>query len=491
MATRRKHLDLRRQGSFSRLQRLPSVVDNWFYTDERLHDAIEDFAKTHCHLSPNFAPVALGAGDARQALATSPSETDEHDHQVQILMQQFVDGVIDKHLTEFREQHNVDEREFEAILRLSFEEESEGKHFYRWAQVSTVNSFLVLMRAAYASYASTGSGQSHEHASPRPATFALLSFLQSQSMDARNLHRRKTLLRPLLNRWCPETFQAILELLQSSSKEFPSQLDVPRKKNLARWKNRLSTPVLGPDGVYGPPPRDEESWLQYLERYCEMMPDTEFESFVAFAEAYIAAVQHGEEGEELKDRRAAWLCFQQLDPLHTGTVYLEDLLDELSRLPDFFATEGQQRLLLKKLRIKLEAEDKNNRRVSSSAPHSSHALVANVLEKLNSASTVGGKSMPTLAPHSDASGAVGSHVSSQSAEMSANKRSDREISSPTVAPTSSVLLDVNQFFRALEYVYAQHNNQAFRDTFCRTFRLFVTALHKAIASHIISHGVND
>lgn len=510
MALRRKHLDLRRQGSFTKLQRLPFVADEWFRTSETLHDDIEDFAVRHCMAAPSFAieidataqELNVDSADNEHAHALTSSTShlqqpvggpgmngEQLEHEVFRLHKLFVVDVVDRGLAEFREMHHVSESEFEAVMQLSQEEEvREGKNFFRWTDVVSMTTFLVLMRAAFKYYHKrlADSTVPGSRLPSRPATQALLYHIECRSIEARNQHRRRTLLRPLLNKWCPESFQAILNLIASSANEFPPQLDVLRRKNLARWRIKLSTPLLGQDGVYASKSRDEEEWLLYLEKYCERMPDGTFEAFVAFAETYLAGE---EEGEELKDRRASWLCFQQLDPLHTGSVYLEDLIDELTRFKGLFVSEVQREKFLRRLRLKLAGEDRTNR----SASNLSLEVRLQQLEKANEA------------VEARRTEDVDSNISSASAVSGGSRKSGCGSSTPPVSPehrpqstptptskklqgaNTSILLNLSQFQKCIEYVYTNCGNSNFRETVCRSFRVFVVALHKLIAGHEEQH----
>jgi hypothetical protein len=459
-------MDLKRQGSFNRLQRVPEQVEEWFRTSTALHDAMESFAKQYCKSTLAFEkPID---NQAHLSPVDSHRVEEELDHRVFDLLKTFINETVEAQLSIFREEHKLTDSEFDAVIQLSMDEEGESRNFFRWTEVSSMPAFLILMRTAAKVY---GPG-CEPSSTPHPSVAALLNFIDHRSLDARNQYRRKTRLRPLLTKWCPASFTEILGLIEASASEVPPNLDLAQKKNLARWRLKLSTKAIGPGGVEIAPPRNEEEWLQYLERYCESMSDATFESFMAFAEAFLGG--RAEEGEELKDRRASWMCFQQLDPLHTGAVYLEDLLEELECFDALFTADAQRKIVFRKLRLKVDAEERNIRSDSSQSVGSERhpSLVAKALETV-------GCSPPTLGASGNE--CVGS-ISAQSAE--AGEGSSHSVPSDAAhGHCAFVLLNMNQFHRALDFVYKNCRNPGFRQNNCRTFRSFVIALHKLIAQH--------
>lgn len=473
-ALRRKHLDLKRQGSFNRLQLVPQQVEEWFRTNSQLHSAMEAFAKYHCNASAAFRkPIDTHSN-------MSPRETshegEELDHCVFELLKQFTSEAVETQLSTFRDERRLTDTEFDAVIQLSMDEEGETRNFFRWTEVSTMPAFLVLMRTAFKTYCDTSQDKEVADDS-HPAVGALLQYIDHRSMEERNQFRRKTRLRPLLTKWCPSSFVEILDLISASATEFPPSLEMAQKKNLARWRLKLTAKAVGPGGFEISPPRNEEEWLQYLERYCESMPDSTFESFMAFAEAFLGG--RPEEGEELKDRRASWLCFQQLDPLHTGTVYLEDLLEELARFDDLFTSEVQRRIVFRKLCLKFDAEGKNTRGDMGTVPSGSahqHSLVAEALEAI-------GCSPPAMGLSGNDNNDEEQSISAQSAQAGEGSSAHSEPSDAAHGHSVFVLLTMNQFHRALEFIYNNCRNPDFRQSVCRTFRSFVVALHKIIAQH--------
>lgn len=492
-ALRRKHVDLKRQGSFNRLQLVPHQFEEWFRKDAQLHQAIEDFAMRNCGSSSSFAKAIDNAPQLSPDESPLQREGAELDHHVFELLNQFTSDTIETQLSTFRGHHKLSDTEFDAVIQLSMDEEGDKRNFFRWTEVSSMSAFLVLMRSAYQHYGpsvnvpvATAVGDGCHH----PAVTALLQFIDHRSMEERNQFRRKTRLRPLLTKWCPSSFTDILDLIAASATEFPPNLETPQKKNLARWRIKLSTKAIGPGGFEISPPRNEEEWLQYLERYCESMPDSTFESFMAFSETFLGG--RPEEGEELKDRRASWLCFQQLDPLHTGAVYLEDLLEELTGFEGLFTGDAQRKIVFRKLSLKVDAEEKNlrgdpvvgstNGGLGSGVGHQ-HSLVAEALQAIGrSPSTLGSSSMMEEQPHC-------ASVSAQSAEVGGGSTSHSEPLDAAHGHAVFVLLTMNQFHRALEFIYKNCRNPSFRQTVCRTFRSFVVALHKLIAQHC-DHAIN-
>ncbi|CUG90736.1 Hypothetical protein, putative [Bodo saltans] len=478
-ALRRKHMDLKRQGSFNRLQLVPHQFEEWFRTDLNLHRAIEDFAHQNCSCSSTFSKTTDDSVELSSLESPLYREASELDHQVFQLLKQFTVEIIEVQLSTFRAHHRLSDSEFDAVIQLSMDEDEEKRSFFRWTEVSSMPAFLVLMRCAYKHYgaAAEHSTETTEIKPRQPAVDALLHFIDYRSMEERNQFRRKTRLRPLLTKWCPSSFADILDLIAASSTEFPPNLETAQKKNLARWRVKLSTKAIGPGGFEIAPPRNEEEWLQYLERYCESMPDSTFESFMAYSETFLGG--RPEEGEELKDRRASWLCFQQLDPLHTGAVYLEDLLEELTGFEGLFTADSQRKIVFRKLCLKVDAEDKNLRRDAAStgggmAPQ--HSLVAEALQAM-------GRSPSTLGLSSADDHPTCGSVSAQSAEVGGGSTSHSEPLEAAHGHAVFVLLTMNQFHRALDFIYKNCRNPEFRQSTCRTFRSFVVALHKLIAQH--------
>jgi hypothetical protein len=472
-------MDLKRQGSFNRLQLVPQHFEEWFRTDSSLHQAIEEFAIQNCTSSSAFSKVVDETVDLSSLESPIHREGEELDHQVFQLLKQFTMETIEVQLSTFRAHHRLSDSEFDAVIQLSMDEEGEKRSFFRWTEVSSMPAFLVLMRSAYKHYGvaaeHTRAADAAEGVSHHPAVDALLHFIDNRSIEERNQFRRKTRLRPLLTKWCPSSFTDILDLIAASSTEFPPNLEISQKKNLARWRVRLSTKAIGPGGFEISPPRNEEEWLQYLERYCESMPDSTFESFMAFCETFLGG--RPEEGEELKDRRASWLCFQQLDPLHTGAVYLEDLLEELTVFEGLFTADSQRKIVFRKLCLKVDAEEKNLRgdaaSTSAGIPHQ-HLLVAEALQAMGRSPSTLGLSSADDHPTS---------ISVQSAEVGGGSTSQSEPLEAAHCHSGFVLLTMNQFHRALDFVYRNCRNPDFRQSTCRTFRSFVIALHKLIAQH--------
>ena len=437
----------RNQDQFDHLAKIPFIANEWFHTNLSLHEAIEDFCDHHAH--------ELAFQELQAVILSNGNSETSCPHELETLHETFVRDVIDAKLSEFRlSQEIASEEEFSAILRLSQQEENNsavGVGYFRWMEAASLEGFLVLMSA--------------KQAQPSVAAVpVLLSWIDGKSESAKCAARRQQILRPLMTWWSPSHFAEVSSVLDQVAKDLPSIAITgkscartrQRVKALLRWKASLMAPVRREDGVYGPPghgERDEESWLTYLEWLLSDVDDNELQQFVAFVEAY---VNQTNSDAEQKDRRAAMRLFDDLDQLKTGGIYFQDIVELLIALDEgsprtmdasmhrIFADCSRRDLLLRKLRVKIAAEEKSD---------------------------VTGGSLREAALRSVYQESVGAEegrsLSSASVLVSEDETSHLE---------DSILLNTEKMFRYLKWVFER---LPVKDApYSHTFRHFVVALHR-------------
>jgi hypothetical protein len=287
--TRRHKQLLRRESSFRKLESVPARVDDWFHTDAAVHGAWEAFVAANRGKSPLFS---RDVNDATTML--------EADHVSRQVHEAFCE-LFEAQLAAFLGAQKVSMDEFQEAFRLSRDEESrDGTCFYRWPDVVEFEVFLTLMRGG-------------------PA--ALLKRIDDLTDHARQEHRKKVALFPLILQLQPASFAALDEAIQAALTASNVSLNLTKVqlKELARWKVKLVGKKLNADGVFADPPPDEQEWARYLAFLTSHMDAASFDRFVATTTKPVDAASSGAPNT---DRQLVLKCFGALDAHHRGWLEL-------------------------------------------------------------------------------------------------------------------------------------------------------------------------
>ena len=344
-------LRLMREAPFQKLEELPGRVNEWVFTNPHLHKTIEDFAAAHCSATDFFQSKSCALHPKDLSATTNAQNSSDVEVEapdcnsidnapvVVIQLHQKFSALFERELESFVAVQGITMQEFELVMPMAKEQEERDGRIFRWAEILSLQAFLVLMhkacevQSADAHYDSTdGKRWSPQH-NPRssssfPACRCMLKYVEGVTLSARAAYRRRVTILPMLAKWAPSNFREILEFLEASEREFPPDLDKQRLKNLLRWRAKLCQPVIGADGVYTTDYRNEAQWAEYLQIYTERMGEEKFTGFIALAEAFAASKSRGgsahcaESVEQAKLRRAIWQYFEAIDYCHQSFTAL-------------------------------------------------------------------------------------------------------------------------------------------------------------------------
>ena len=329
------------------MQSVPDRVDHWFHHDLSLHQKWDEFATAHRDQSPVFQKKQDGP-------------LLEADHHARTVHEAFCD-LFETELSTFVEGLGVSMDQFQEAFRLSREEEErDGSNFYRWTEVVEFDVFLHLM---------VGGSQ------------ALLERVNELSSDARLEHRRKTTLFPLIVKWAPASFVEMDRVVRQVLKDLSLDLALSKaqRKELLRWSGKLSAEVIGSGGVYGPPPRDEAAWSNYLSFMTSRLGP------IALDQLIDAITEHAEsqpapQAEPRSSRAALLECFASLDAFHKGKIELAATCDVITKA-GVVPAKAMKRLELK-WRSQLTQKRRDQQAVGST-PDDGDGFVMEMLQALD------------------------------------------------------------------------------------------------------------
>ena len=308
---RKRLVALKRKASFQEMDGLAERVAAWFDSSE-LAACVDAFCKPHVE---DFVVDAVGGErDSRgqqgwQVFGTGGSRSSGAAalHRKRLYHQ--FETVFEEALQKLLAACDVTYDQFLGIVKLSdAEERLYGLHFYRWLEASSYTAFVRVMTSYHAQRAAT------------PAAL-LRAHVRSLSTAARYSHAQQKLVLPILDKWDAPSFAEIVQCLEDPSCPVPSR-SVAQRKALARWRNRILSPVVDAAGVHHTPEVDREQWSRYVTHYAAPCTDV-FHRLIDYLRRHVDTLPLGPPLGERAQRRAVYNAFHSLDTHSNRRVELQ------------------------------------------------------------------------------------------------------------------------------------------------------------------------